>query len=93
MQETTSYTHLNSGVMPYVKQIVLTLWQNMLAEIRDIMDGRVTIKCKACGKEGLNQFFHPYDRGECISIYHSPRSDNEYYWKCPHCGQIMIVTF
>lgn len=54
------------------------------------MDERVILKCGSCGKIGRNQFLHPYDWGECISIYHSPRCDNEYYWKCPHCGREVI---
>lgn len=49
------------------------------------------IKCKSCGKKGRNQFVDPYDSAACISIYHSPHFDNEYHWKCPHCGQ--VITF
>lgn len=47
-------------------------------------------KCNKCGRIGYNAFANPFDWAECIGRHHSPRSDNEYYWKCPYCGEIAI---
>ena len=54
------------------------------------MDEQLVLKCNNCGKIGKNAFPHPFNYAECISQFHSPRYENEYYWKCPFCGNVII---
>lgn len=48
------------------------------------------IKCPACNKLVKNAFRDPYDYALNISMYHSPRSDKEYDFKCPECNAVYI---
>lgn len=50
------------------------------------------IECHICHQKVENEFSDPYDTAANISIYHSPRCDHEYCFKCPRCGNIEIFT-
>lgn len=49
------------------------------------------IKSPECKRSGKNLFKDPDDVTD-ISIFHSKRSEKEYYFKCPHCGVITIFV-
>ena len=48
------------------------------------------VKCFSCGKLGKNMLKDPHDHFEAISIYHSKRSETEYYYRCPYCKNLEI---